>query len=43
MVSPIKNEEYNKHQYINKCIEDFFLQCEEKIVDKQETINKMKK
>jgi hypothetical protein len=24
-VSPQRNEEYSKHQYLNKCIEDFYL------------------
>ena len=28
---------------MNKCIEDFYLQCEAAILDKQDTINKMKK
>lgn len=24
-VSPMKNEEYSKHAYLNKCIEDYYL------------------
>lgn len=35
--------EYSKHQFLNKCIEDFYLQCEAELEDKQATIQKMKK
>ena len=43
MVSPMRGEEFSKHQFLNKCIEDFYLQCEGALLDKQETIKKMKK
>jgi hypothetical protein len=39
----MRTEEFSKHQYLNKCVEDFYLQCEAAIMDKQETIKKMKK
>ena len=42
-VSPQANEEYSKHKFLNKCVEDFFLQCEAMLEDKQNTIAKMKK
>lgn len=40
--SPL-GEDFSKHTYLNKCVEDFFLECEGKIEDKQNTIKKMKK
>jgi hypothetical protein len=43
MVSPQRSEEFSKHQFLNKCIEDFYLQCEGAIEDKQNTIKMMKK
>ncbi len=39
----MRTEEFSKHQYLNKCVEDFYLQCEAAIMDKQDTIKKMKK
>ena len=39
----MKNEEYSKHAYLNKCIEEHYLQFEAAIEDKQKTIKKMKK
>ncbi len=42
-VSPTKNEEYSKHAFLNKMIEDYYLRFEEAIEDKQNTITKMKK
>lgn len=43
MVSPQRTEEFSKHAFLNKCVEDFYVQCEAEIEDKQETIKKMKK
>jgi len=43
MVSPQRTEEFSKHVFLNKCIEDFYLESEGSINDKQETIKKMKK
>ena len=34
-VSPLTREEYSKHHFLNKCIEDFYLHCEAKLEDKQ--------
>lgn len=42
-VSPIRNEEYSKHAFLNRMIEDYYLLFEEAIEDKQNTIKKMKK
>ncbi len=42
-VAPMARAEYSKHQFLNKCIEDFYLQCESMLEDKQNTIAKMKK
>lgn len=42
-VAPQSNQEFSKHQFLNKCIEDFFLECEAMLEDKQNTIAKMKK
>ena len=40
-VAPQGREEFSKHQFLNKCVEDFYLQCESKLLDKQKTIKKM--
>lgn len=42
-VAPQGREEYSKHHFLNKLIEDFYLQCEAQLEDKQNTIAKMKK
>mmetsp|Transcript_25437 Transcript_25437/g.19188 ORF Transcript_25437/g.19188 Transcript_25437/m.19188 type:complete len:211 (+) Transcript_25437:1492-2124(+) len=43
MVAPQRMQEFSKHVFLNTCIEDFYLQCENSISDKQNTITKMKK
>jgi hypothetical protein len=42
-VCPQNREEYSKHKYLNKCIEDFYLQSEAMLQDKTDTISKMRK
>ena len=43
MISPQRTEEFSKHQYLNRQIEDFYEQCEQAIKDRMKTIKKMKK
>jgi hypothetical protein len=41
-VSPFRVNEGSKDQFLNGCIEDLFVECENKIHKKMETIAKMK-
>lgn len=41
-ISPVLNDQYNKDVYLNQAIEDLYLICEEKIIKKKETIDKIK-
>ena len=42
-VSPFNNEAYNKNVFLDRCIEDLFLECEQKKLKKHGDIEKMKK
>ena len=42
-VCPEKTEEFSKHRFLNKLVEDFYIECEEAIKDKQSDIVKMRK
>ena len=40
-VAPQVQEEYSKHKFLDGQIEDFYIQCEDAIKDKQKTIKDM--
>ena len=42
-VSPFNHEAYSKNAFIDRCIEDLYLECEHKKIKKNADIEKMKK